>query len=462
MTSDKRPELTSWKEIADRLQVTVRTAQDWEKKRGLPVRRVPRGRGRVFMLVDELEAWLLGRDAETAQGSAPAPLQDPSPRNASAAGPGRAGARSVSGPGAPPPSVPLRALAASALVALVALSAGLFSFVYAPAEVHGPSQWAVTDHEFVVGNVDGLELWRATFEEKLDRRRYESGSPARQPRFVDLDRDGSTEVLFVKMPASNESPPSMLCFDVAGQLLWSFESRATISTGTETFPDYYVIANYVVVDLDGGRRAILTVSTHYMQYPTRLALLSADDGRLLAEYWHAGHIGNDPGQLAVRDHDGDGRVEVLAAGVSNEHRRATLVVLDIETMRGASTADTPEYQFEGFDPGNEIARILFPRSAMNLATDQPHNVGAHVFLTPELIGVGVLEQVDGLRPSVIYQLRPENDFALDHIVPSSTFQGIHERMFREGRLSRSFDDEMEALRAVQYLGTPGSLLIPAR
>jgi hypothetical protein len=199
-----------------------------------------------------------------------------------------------------------------------------------------------------------------------------------------------------------------------------------------------------------------------MQYPTRLALLSADDGRLLAEYWHAGHIGNDPGQLAVRDHDGDGRVEVLAAGVSNEHRRATLVVLDIETMRGASTADTPEYQFEGFDPGNEIARILFPRSAMNLATDQPHNVGAHVFLTPELIGVGVLEQVDGLRPSVIYQLRPENDFALDHIVPSSTFQGIHERMFREGRLSRSFDDEMEALRAVQYLGTPGSLLIPAR
>ena len=47
-------------------------------------------------------------------------------------------------------------------------------------------------------------------------------------------------------------------------------------------------------------------------------------------------------------------------------------------------------------------------------------------------------------------------------MPSSTFQGIHERMFREGRLSRSFDDEMEALRAVQYLGTPGSLLIPAR
>ena len=41
MTNDDALVLTSWKEIANHLQVTVRTAQLWEKQRDLPVRRVP-------------------------------------------------------------------------------------------------------------------------------------------------------------------------------------------------------------------------------------------------------------------------------------------------------------------------------------------------------------------------------------------------------------------------------------
>jgi len=55
-----KTELNSWKEIADRLDVSVRTAQLWENQRGLPVRRLPGGRGRVFVRVDELEAWMFG------------------------------------------------------------------------------------------------------------------------------------------------------------------------------------------------------------------------------------------------------------------------------------------------------------------------------------------------------------------------------------------------------------------
>ncbi len=50
-------ELTTWKEIAEYLGVTVRTAQHWEEERGLPVRRMPGPRGRVLARVAELEAW---------------------------------------------------------------------------------------------------------------------------------------------------------------------------------------------------------------------------------------------------------------------------------------------------------------------------------------------------------------------------------------------------------------------
>ncbi len=55
-----KTELNSWKEIAERLDVSVRTAQLWELRRGLPVRRLPGGPGRVFVRVDELEAWMFG------------------------------------------------------------------------------------------------------------------------------------------------------------------------------------------------------------------------------------------------------------------------------------------------------------------------------------------------------------------------------------------------------------------
>jgi hypothetical protein len=49
--------LNSWKDIANYLQVSVRTAQLWEEHRGLPVRRVPGRRGIVWADPAELDAW---------------------------------------------------------------------------------------------------------------------------------------------------------------------------------------------------------------------------------------------------------------------------------------------------------------------------------------------------------------------------------------------------------------------
>jgi hypothetical protein len=49
--------LTSWKEIAQHLGVNVRTAQKWERERGLPVRRVPGARSRVSADSTAVDAW---------------------------------------------------------------------------------------------------------------------------------------------------------------------------------------------------------------------------------------------------------------------------------------------------------------------------------------------------------------------------------------------------------------------
>jgi len=52
-----RGQLHSWKEIAHYLGVTERTAQKWERERGLPVHRMPGEKGRVVAWLDELDRW---------------------------------------------------------------------------------------------------------------------------------------------------------------------------------------------------------------------------------------------------------------------------------------------------------------------------------------------------------------------------------------------------------------------
>jgi len=59
-SSDSAEEATAlqgWKEIAAHLGITLRTAQAWEKDRGLPVRRVPGKRSVVYCLPSELDDW---------------------------------------------------------------------------------------------------------------------------------------------------------------------------------------------------------------------------------------------------------------------------------------------------------------------------------------------------------------------------------------------------------------------
>jgi hypothetical protein len=58
MADQARVELRGWKEIAGRLEVSVRTVQRWEAEFGLPVHRLQHRRGSVVVAFsDELEQW---------------------------------------------------------------------------------------------------------------------------------------------------------------------------------------------------------------------------------------------------------------------------------------------------------------------------------------------------------------------------------------------------------------------
>ncbi len=64
-------ELTSWKEIAGYLDVSVRTAQMWEAQRGLPVRRMPGPRSRVLATTEELDEWKLSGTGPAVTAASP-------------------------------------------------------------------------------------------------------------------------------------------------------------------------------------------------------------------------------------------------------------------------------------------------------------------------------------------------------------------------------------------------------
>src|SRR5262245_31265703 len=57
MEDNQKRVLSSWKEVASYLDVSVRTAQMWEADRGLPVNRLPGGRGVVWADKAELDNW---------------------------------------------------------------------------------------------------------------------------------------------------------------------------------------------------------------------------------------------------------------------------------------------------------------------------------------------------------------------------------------------------------------------
>jgi hypothetical protein len=51
--------LEGWKQIAEYLRVTERTAQNWARWQNMPVYHLPGDKGRIFAVADELEPWML-------------------------------------------------------------------------------------------------------------------------------------------------------------------------------------------------------------------------------------------------------------------------------------------------------------------------------------------------------------------------------------------------------------------
>lgn len=320
--------LRSWKEIAAYFGVSVRTVQNWEAERGLPLHRLPGAKGRVWADAAELDEWArTGPKADIPHSTA----------------------------GRVPIRKSLRAwLAGAALIVLAALLAG---WAYRTAFSNRISTWRVSGSSLTAFDQAGRALWTAPLPSPIldGERALRFGSPI-QSRLADVTGDGVAELLFHYVPVEwAPRPERLLCFDSSGRLLWTFDPQFRLRTGEGIAgPPWSIRQVSLLPRPHGGVDPVVAVS-HDHSFAGGIFRLNAQ-GQIARQYWHAGHVN----RLLVHDLDLDGRPEIYAAGIANARLSLDVVALDPDLFAGASHEPEPKFRIEGFGPPVERGRVTVP------------------------------------------------------------------------------------------------------
>jgi hypothetical protein len=231
-------ELNTWVDIALHLKVSVRTAQNWEKELGLPVKRITEGpKGRVLAMVGELDHWKQER------------------LNESAAIPDSKRLTEIAGHDAPPSTSeesihrrrwmtlrPMLWIGGILSVLGLVIAARIGGRTVFKGEPIAHVKLAGRSVEAVDAN--GHNLWIYPFAQPFapEAISYTKRTLADFTRVVDLRGDGEREVLMLApfKFGPNPSDPAtieIICFSGKGDLLWSFVPTATFQFGEHVLGD---------------------------------------------------------------------------------------------------------------------------------------------------------------------------------------------------------------------------------
>ncbi|MGQ9801953.1 MAG: hypothetical protein ACUVRL_09875 [Candidatus Saccharicenans sp.] len=187
-----------------------------------------------------------------------------------------------------------------------------------------------------------------------------------QQKLRDLEGDGEEEILVSGDYLSEEKVSSELfCLKKSGKLLWSYRPGRKVKTLTDEFSNHFLIKRFETADfnLQSREKSILLIANHVTWYPTQILLLNST-GKLLGEYWHAGHLGRSA--LLIEDLDEDGWKEIIVGGTNNDFQQACLLVLDPRNISGCSpSSGNPDFQFADLQAGTQEYYLLLPRTTIN-------------------------------------------------------------------------------------------------
>jgi hypothetical protein len=254
--------------------------------------------------------------------------------------------------------VPIAALAILSVVSFRILSAD-----------SRPTAARLDGSTLTILNAEGKELWAKTFAQGFGPDWFYAQGITTRIWFGDLEGKGRTSILFVYSPASGPQSPhssTLICYSDRGNEKWRWTPGRELPELAGSPATYMTFALGVLKATEKRSPRIVVSSQLIPWWPSQIALLDAN-GKTISEYWHSGGLDD----MVLGDVDGDGIEEIIATGIANGYdHQATLVMLDPDSVFGASTEVLPEFQIHGMGAAQERLRLLFPRSDLNKALFQ--------------------------------------------------------------------------------------------
>ncbi len=291
-----------------------------------------------------------------------------------------------------------------------------------------------------VVNAEGKELWSKSFPEGFWNDYYAEGLAPRL-WFGDLEGRGHTSLLLLYHPGVNPRSRSttLICYSDRGEEKWRWTPGRNLPELTGTPATFRTVGLGVLRPTDKTPARIVVSSWHDPQYPHQVAIVDRK-GNTVSEYWHSGHLDH----LTLADLDGDGREQIVATGISNGYRQATLIVLDPDRVFGASTeAARPELQLHGMGVAQERLRLLFPRSDLNTAL-AVYNEGQEAAIDHGRVRFSVAECLP-LQPKlcqVWYEF--DKNFRLLSVEADDQFRSTHAEFYLANSPKHPFTPEEQA------------------
>ena len=380
-------ELHGWKEIAAALGTNVRTAQKYESRHGLPVRRMPGKRGRVYALRDEILAWRDQRRLAEPEG-----LMD---RLAALSG------------------VRLASAAGAAVAALI----GALLIFWNGSPPVASLRWNGPVLEAL--DARGRVLWGRSFPSP-------PANPSPNPAWTMTELlEGERRLLVFHQP-SEAAPARLFCFSDGGTLEWRYPPPARSGFGLRLrafapLPPEVRSARVAVALLDEAGTA------------TQIRLLGAD-GEEAAAITRPGVFD----KLATADPDISGTGLLLAGGFDRERGQAALLRIGVSTppasrQAAVSVPARPEVAVQGV--------ALFPRTRLNRRLDLFNRVAA-LRTAGDLVVVRVQEAAG----DAWVEYRLGLDLSLRGVAVSDALKRAFRREFVRGTLGEDWSaSDEEAL-----------------
>ena len=429
--------LSGWKEIAAHLRRSVRTAQRWEAELGLPVQRVTTLKGQViFASRAQLDDWLARNQGAIGEAQAPPTAPSPPPEPAPAESDDADVSESASGRRL---VGWLGGLGSAALVIVVAIWAGSNSQRGVPV---GQSLQAVGQAIEARGPGGDL-IWSLPLDAEIrgTQQVQMSGIYTESAALIDLRGDGGRvhlmPVAFGETDSSTMRTDALLAIDDEGALLWQVSPEMEMVCGGQRVAGPWRIRD-VAVSSSAEDRRVWIAYIHHTDWQSFVVEVTPDGSHRL-RYVQAGWVGQ------VAEWETAGRTVLVAGGVLNEHRRASVALIDLEQTERVSMmpGEDPAFQCEVDDAIPPRSALLFPALDLTAAQPAPYTMVSHM----SVLGRDLRVQIDG--SNMIAMLAPNG--TVQSLVLTDLYRVRHDAMTNAGRLDHFADacPVVDALREVR-------------